>query len=113
MFLGTLDVVTVLKAGRKTAKVKSRSFITKLCSSQCHQYFYEQLFNTKVFFAVFLYLQFGFVIFCQKNISAKAARKLLVKLTTGIKLCEKFNFNWTGVTLKQTWATLLLARRPN
>jgi len=31
----------------------------------------------------FLYLQFGFVIFRQKEIGAKAARKMLVKLTKG------------------------------
>jgi len=43
--------------------------------------FYEQLFYTKVFFKAFLKLQFGFVIFCWKNISAKAARKILLKLT--------------------------------
>jgi hypothetical protein len=40
--------------------------------------FYEQLF-VKAFF----YLQFGFVIFCSKNIAAKAARKMMVKLTLG------------------------------
>jgi hypothetical protein len=43
--------------------------------------FHEQLFNANVFFKAFLYLQFGFVIFWQKNIGAKAARKTLVKLT--------------------------------
>jgi len=36
-----------------------------------------------VFCSAFFYLQFGFVIFGQKNISTKAARKMLVKLTTG------------------------------
>jgi len=41
--------------------------------------FYEQLFSTKVFFEAFLYLQFGFVIFWQKNI---------VKLTTGINILQ-------------------------
>jgi len=38
----------------------------------------------KVFFAAFLYLQFGFVIFWQKNIGSKAARKMLMKLTPGL-----------------------------
>jgi len=37
----------------------------------------------KDFCAAFLYLQFGFVHFWQKNIGAKAACKMLVKLTTG------------------------------
>jgi len=34
-----------------------------------------------VFCAAFPYLQFGFVIFCGKNVGAKAACKMLVKLT--------------------------------
>jgi hypothetical protein len=37
-------------------------------------------FCTKVFCSAFLYLQFGFVIFWQKNIGAKTARKVMVKL---------------------------------
>jgi len=45
--------------------------------------FYVQLFWSKVFRAAFLYLQFGFVIFSQKNIGAKAPCKMLMKLTTG------------------------------
>jgi len=37
-----------------------------------------------VFFGIaFLNLQFGFLIFCQKNIGAQAACKMLVKLTQG------------------------------
>jgi hypothetical protein len=35
----------------------------------------------KGFCAAFMWLQFGFVIFWQKNFGAKAARKMLVKLT--------------------------------
>jgi hypothetical protein len=46
--------------------------------------FYEQLFCTKVFCTAFLYLQFGFEIFCQKIMGAKAVGKMfMVKLTTG------------------------------
>jgi len=37
--------------------------------------FCEQIFLPKVFFKAFLYLQFGFVIFGQKNIGAKPAHK--------------------------------------
>jgi len=48
--------------------------------------FYEQLFHAKVFCAAFLHLQFGIVISWQKNIAAKAARKMLVKLTEGKKI---------------------------
>jgi hypothetical protein len=35
----------------------------------------------KTVFAAFLYLQFGFIIFQQANTGAKAACKMLVKLT--------------------------------
>jgi hypothetical protein len=45
--------------------------------------FYEQLFCTKVFFTAFMCLQFGFVIFWQKDFGTKAAHKMLVKLTPG------------------------------
>jgi hypothetical protein len=44
--------------------------------------FYKQLFHTKDFCA-FMCLQFGFVIFWQKDFGAKAAHKMLVKLTQG------------------------------
>jgi hypothetical protein len=37
----------------------------------------------EVFLQSFICLQFGFVIFCQKNFGAKAAHKMLVKLTPG------------------------------
>jgi hypothetical protein len=37
----------------------------------------------KVFCATFMCLQFGFVIFWQKDFGAKAAHKMLVKLTPG------------------------------
>ncbi len=37
----------------------------------------------KVFCAAFLKLQFGFVIFWQNNFGARAACKMLMKLTTG------------------------------
>ena len=45
--------------------------------------FYDQLLCIKVFFAAFMFLQLGFVIFRQKEIGTKAARKMLVKLTPG------------------------------
>ena len=46
--------------------------------------FYKQLFRTKMFFKVSTWLWFGFVIFWQKEFGAKAAHKMLVKLTKGI-----------------------------
>jgi hypothetical protein len=45
--------------------------------------FYEQLFHAKAFCATFMCLQFGFVIFWQKNFGTKADDKMLVKLTPG------------------------------
>ncbi len=39
-------------------------------------------FCTKVLFSAFLYIHYGFEIFWQKNIGAKAARKMWMKLTT-------------------------------
>jgi len=41
-----------------------------------------QIFHTKVLQAAFLKLQFGFVIFGCQEIGAKAAHKMLMKLTT-------------------------------
>jgi hypothetical protein len=46
---------------------------------------YKQLFHTKEFCKSFLYLQFDFVIFWQKNIGAKASSKVLVKFAQGKK----------------------------
>jgi hypothetical protein len=43
--------------------------------------FYEQLFCTKVFLRSFVCLQFEFVTFGRKDFGAKAALKMLVKLT--------------------------------
>jgi hypothetical protein len=43
--------------------------------------FYEQIFHMKVFCAAFMCLQFWFLIFWQKDFGAKAAHKMLVKLT--------------------------------
>ncbi len=46
-----------------------------------HQHFFALLFRTKVSYEAFLYFHFRFVLFWHKNISTKAARKMLVKLT--------------------------------
>jgi len=48
--------------------------------------FYKQLFYTKVLCAAFTCLQFGFVIFWQKDFGARAAHKMLVKLTLGRRI---------------------------
>jgi hypothetical protein len=44
-------------------------------------------------------LQFGFVIFWQKDFGAKAAHKMLVKLTPGVYLTEQFWHTFTHVFL--------------
>ena len=45
--------------------------------------FHQPLSCTKALFAAFLYLQFVFVIFWQKEIGEKAEHKMLMKLTAG------------------------------
>jgi hypothetical protein len=49
---------------------------------------YKQLFHTKVFCTAFMCLQFGFVIFWQKDFGAKAAHKMLVILPPGGRNCQ-------------------------
>ncbi len=46
--------------------------------------FYSSLFCAKVLCAAFLLLQFGFLIFWRQNIGAKAACKMLMRLTPGV-----------------------------
>jgi hypothetical protein len=59
--------------------------------------FYRQLFHTKAFCAAFMCLQFELLIFWPKDFGAKAAHKLLVKLTPGVNLIKLFwhKFNHT------------------
>ena len=51
--------------------------------------FYEQLLLTEVLWAAFMCLQFGFVIFWRKEMRAKAAHKMLVKVTAGVCFTNK------------------------
>ncbi len=60
--------------------------------------FYEQLFRIKDFCAAFMCLQFGFVIFWQKDFSAKPAHKMLVKLTQGV--ATTLNITAFSITIK-------------
>jgi hypothetical protein len=50
--------------------------------------FYEQHFRMNVFCAAFRCLQFGSVILWQKDFGAKAAHKMLVKLTPEHKMTK-------------------------
>jgi len=53
---------------------------------QFHQHFTSSFFCAKVFCETFLSLNFGFVIFWQTHICAKAACNMLVILTTGLHI---------------------------
>ena len=53
---------------------------------QFHQHFAHNFFRTKVTCVAFLYIHFRFVLFRRKNIEAKAAQKMLVKLTIFVNL---------------------------
>jgi hypothetical protein len=53
--------------------------------------FDEHIFCTKVLCAAFMCLQFGFEIFWRKDFCAKAAHKMLVKLTPGRKYLQLTN----------------------
>jgi len=63
---------------------------------------YEQFFCTKMFFEAFIYVQLCFVIICLKKNGAKAAHKMLVKLTTG---CCRFqdHLQWKRIPLPQSY----------
>jgi len=52
--------------------------------------FYDQLSQTKVFWKAFLYLEFGFVFICRKNIGKKAAHKMLANLIKGVNFTDIF-----------------------
>jgi len=78
-----------------------RCFRTLIYQASISSTFYMWLFHTKVFCAAFLYLQFGFVIFWHKNIGAKAARKMLVKLTTGHLVSSTFS-HW--ISIRPSWS---------
>ncbi len=51
---------------------------------QFPQHFTSRFFCKKVFWAAFFNLQFGFIIFWQKNIGTKVAHKMLMKSTGGV-----------------------------
>jgi len=50
---------------------------------QFHQYFMSSFFVRKIYGAAFTCFQFGFAIYWQNDFGAKAAHKMLVKLTPG------------------------------
>ena len=50
----------------------------------------QAAFRMKVFYTAIMCLQFGFVIFRQKDFGAKAALKMLVKFTPGANVIKLF-----------------------
>jgi len=63
---------------------------------QFHQHFIGSFFRRKCFFfAVFLYLQFGFYNFLWKNIGTTATRKMFVKLTIGVNFINILRTNFS------------------
>jgi hypothetical protein len=53
----------------------------------------------KVFLCSFMFLQFGSVIFWQKDFGAKAAHKMLVKLTPGHPEVNLIKLFWSKCSL--------------
>ncbi len=94
-FFSGFSGCSVITASVNSSQIK----VAKDCwDSCCHlvsisPIFYEQLFCMKVFYAAFMCLQFGFVIFWRKDFDAKAAHKMLVKLPPGGK-------NWQQIHTK-------------
>jgi len=74
--------------------------LNELTSKVISSKFYEQILCTNVFCAPFLYIHFGFEIFRERNISAKSAREMLMKLTTDRPDCWLLNLVWLG---KDSW----------
>ena len=71
--------------GQSLAEKELFVFLTGLCQQvSISSTFTASFFCVKVFWAAFMRWQLVFVIFWQKEIRAKAARKMLVKLTTGV-----------------------------
>ena len=60
------------------------TYLASFARGQFHQHFTGSFIVRKCFFESFLYLQFMFVTFWWKEISKKAARKMMVKWTTAL-----------------------------
>jgi hypothetical protein len=61
----------------------------------------------KIFCAAFMCLQFGFVIFWRKDFGAKAAHKMLVKLTLGYQSSVQFHDSSLFLSWGQCYRTFL------
>jgi len=62
--------------------------------------FYIRLFHTKVLWAPFILLQIGFEFFWPKNIGAKAACKMLMKLNTCVNFTNILQAAFTPEDLR-------------
>ena len=88
------SIQTIDETGRRNASQRNQSRMKKparnffffkffsFLQESISLTFYKQLFCMKVMHAACLCLQYGFDFFWQKEIAAKAANKMLVKLTT-------------------------------
>jgi len=61
-------------------------------------------FCMKVFGDAFINLQFGFVIFCRKNIGSKAALKMLIQLTTSDNFTD---ISWSSFLYESVFAPFM------
>ncbi len=91
---------TITNSNCKHLKTVQRTLVSLSISP----IFYQQLFHTKVLCTPFMCLQVGFVIFWQKYFGAKAAHKMLVKLTPVWLAWNQLSDNWQFLFLlaKQT-----------
>ena len=84
--------------GSESSKTESPMTIRKVTISSI---FYVQLFHLKVFHIAFWCLRLRFVFFWQKEFGAKAAHKMLVKLTIGDRMWKK---SWIPAGHRQSTA---------
>jgi hypothetical protein len=71
-----------------------------LALCQFHQHFTCGFFCMKILRAAFLYLQFRFVLFWRKKIGT--TRKMLVKLTTMVKILIVSKYNQQDMKVRNT-----------
>jgi hypothetical protein len=71
---------------------------------------FTNILHVKVLRAAFLFLHLRYVVFWRKNIGAKAALKMLVKLTTEKDYNSKLiNISWVTMSSEQSFHSNLLS----
>ncbi len=79
----TRDSSTVVEQSTYNPEIVGLNPATVDTGCQFHQFITSSFFVRKFFCTAFMCLQFGFVIFWQKDFGAKAAHKMLVKVSPG------------------------------